>query len=235
LLRCADLTVGHGGRAILPAISLSVDAGEVFAVIGRNGSGKTTFLRTLLGLLPPVGGQVELAPGLPVTYLAQRSTLDELYPLSALDVVRLGALRGLSFFGRRARSAEARSAAALDELGVGELAKRPYRALSEGQKQRVLLARLVASNAALAVLDEPTSAMDSVAERETMELIARLRTEHGMTILVVSHLLPSVVEHADRALLLAPDEQEVALGTPREVLAHPVFQRRYSERPPVHA
>lgn len=230
LFRCQGLRVGIAGRAILPAIDLSISAGEFWAVIGRNGAGKTTWLKTLLGLLPPVAGNVQSARDVRVSYLPQRSGLDDLYPLLAREVVSLGAERRWSFLGLPGGARrKAQAQRALAEVGGQDLAERPFRSLSEGQKQRVLFARLVAGNAEVAILDEPTSAMDRVAEREAFELIRNLQARHGLAVLVVSHYLSIVREFADRALLLDADAEQVVVGTPEQVFEHPAFRRRYGE------
>ena len=228
LFACRGLRVGIAGRAILPAIDLTIKAGQFWAVVGRNGAGKTTWLRTLLGLLPPVDGHVQTAADVRVSYLPQRSGLDDLYPLLAREVVAMGAERGWSFFGGLgAPDRKARVEQALAEVDAAQLAEQPFRRLSEGQKQRVLFARLIAGNAELAILDEPTSAMDKVAEREAFELIRKLQSGHGLSILVVSHYLSIVREFADNAVLLDADAEQVVVGTPAEVFEHPAFRRRY--------
>jgi len=230
LFACQQLRVGAGGRAILPPIELKIRAGEFWAVIGRNGAGKTTWLRTLLGLIPPVGGQVRSASHVRASYLPQRSSMDDLYPLTAREVVSIGAERGWSFLGGvSARQKRDKIEQALGEVGAAELAERPFRRLSEGQKQRVLFARLVAADAELAILDEPTSAMDKIAEREAFELIRALRDRRGLTVLVVSHYLSIVQHFADRAILLDADSQQVVSGTPRDVFEHSAFRARYGD------
>ena len=236
LLRCRALEVGHSGRALLPPIDVEVHTGDFWAVIGRNGSGKTTWVRTVLGLLSPVGGNVELPRrNLRMSYLPQRAAMDELYPLLAREVVRLGVLRDWSFlrpdFGKEPPEVER----SLAEMGVSDLASRPFRQLSEGQKQRVLFARVAASDAELAILDEPTSAMDLVAEREAFGLLDQLRKNHRMAVVIVSHYLGLVRDVADRALLLDRDTPAVVLGTPKEVFSHSAFVARYGDSvPPSH-
>ncbi len=230
LFRCRDLRVGIAGRAILPAIDLSINSGQFWAVIGRNGAGKTTWLRTLLGLLPPVAGRVHTARDVRVAYLPQRSGLDDLYPLLAREVVAMGAERGWSFLGGwGAKARRARVEKALAEVDAAELAELPFRRLSEGQKQRVLFARLIAGDAEVAILDEPTSAMDKVAEREAFELIRKLQAEHGLAVLVVSHYLSIVREFADNAVLLDADAEQVVVGTPTHVFEHAAFRKRYGD------
>lgn len=230
LLSCHGLLVGYQGRAILPPVDLTIRRGELWAVIGRNGAGKTTWLRTLLGLLLPIGGTVRREiRGIRLSYLAQRQTFDDLYPLRVRDVVGMGLERGTSFLMPRRHTVSAEVSRALALVGASELVERPFRQLSEGQKQRVLFARVAASAPDLAVLDEPTSAMDWVAEREALELLQRLRRELGMGLLIVSHYLGLAREFADRALLVDRDLGQLVSGTPREVLEHELFKKRYGE------
>ena len=224
LLRSERLLVGHGGRAILPPIDLTISAGEIWTVLGRNGAGKTTWFRTLLGLARPLGGTIVRArPDLRIAYVPQRTQFDELYPVRVHEVVRMGAERGRSVFGRSRVDVDG-ALAAVDALPLRD---RPFRALSEGQKQRVLLARVCAARAELALLDEPTAAMDVVAEREAFSLLARLRAEHNMAVVVVSHYLDVARELADKALLLDREGQSVVVGTPAQVFDSETFHRAY--------
>jgi zinc transport system ATP-binding protein len=230
LLVCQKLVVGHGAVALLPPIDASLRAGEFWAVVGRNGSGKTSWLRTLLGLLPPVSGRVHAPSGaIRLSYLPQKTALDELYPVLVREVVSMGTERGWSFLGRGPRERALEVDRALAEMGALALANRPFHELSEGQKQRVLLARVAASEAQLAILDEPTSAMDAVAEREAFTLLDGLRKRRGMTVIVVSHYLGLVQKFADRALLLDRDTPAIVTGSVDEVFGHSSFRERYGD------
>jgi zinc transport system ATP-binding protein len=228
VLACNALVIGHGGRGILPPIDLRIRRGEFWAVIGRNGSGKTTWLRTVLGLAEPIRGSVQRAPGLRLSYLPQRNTLDELHPLLVREVVALGAERDWSFLGFRRKVGTEHVRQALSEMGVADLAERAFRQLSEGQKQRVLFARVAASNAELAILDEPTSAMDVIAEREAFGLLDSLRKRQNLAIVVVSHYLGLARSVADRALLLDRDAPAVIVGSCDDVFSNQVFRDRYA-------
>lgn len=225
LFVCEHLLVGYRGP-ILPPIDLTIGRGEFWAVIGRNGSGKSTWFKTMLGLLPAVGGTIRTPSGPPrLTYVPQRHGYDAVWPLSAFDVVALGCERGGSFLRRAPAARMARDA--LEEVGGSDLADRTFRSLSEGQKQRVLLARLLATRAEVAFLDEPTAAMDPVAEREALTLVDRIRRSQGTTVVVVSHELDVVTQFAERVIFFDRLTQQFTAGTPSEVLGHPGFRARY--------
>jgi len=197
--------MGYGRKVILPDVSLEVVPGEVLGVLGPNGAGKTTLLKTLLGLLPPVRGTVTFPAGregVRFGYVPQRQVVDETFPLNAADVVLMGRY-GLLRPGRRpGRDDQAAALSSLEEVGMIEHARRMYRELSGGQKQRVLIARALTGQPTVLVLDEPTTDMDVGSERTIIELIQRLRAEHGLTVLVVSHLLYVVLTLATRMALV---------------------------------
>lgn len=228
VMRCEGLVVGYGGKGLLPPITVSLGKGEFWAVLGRNGSGKTTWFRTMLGLLPAISGAVERAPDARVSYVPQRTGFDELWPLTAAQVVELGTHRGWSFVRRTRARDEVRRALAL--VGASELERRTFRSLSEGQKQRVLLARLAAARPDVAFLDEPTAAMDAVAEREALETLDHIRKEIGVTIAVVSHDLSVARDFAERALFIDRATPVVVTGSVPEVFASPAFHARYGTR-----
>jgi zinc transport system ATP-binding protein len=232
IVACRSLEIGYGGKSILPAIDLTVRQREFWAVIGRNGSGKTSLLRTVLGLIPAAHGSITRKPGLRLSYLPQRSSIDELYPLLAREVVEMGVERGFSFLGFTRKMEIGEITRALDAMGVGDLAERPFRQLSEGQKQRILFARVAASRADLAILDEPTSAMDMIAEREAFGLLDDLRRRQGMTIVIVSHYLGLARSFASHAVLVDRDARAVVVGTGDEVFANRIFRERYADSLP---
>ena len=222
LLSCTHLRIGYGAP-LLPQLDLEIERGEFWVVVGRNGSGKTAWFKTMLGLLPPVSGTVRRAVGVRLGYVAQRRAFDELYPVTVREVVSMGGLRRGSWLGMRRFEVEG----ALDAVGARSLEGRTFRSLSEGQKQRVLLARLIASEADVAFLDEPTAAMDAVAEAEAMALLDKLRAEHDMTVIVVSHHLDLARKRATRALFLDPDQEVVVAGAPEDVFSADAFLSRY--------
>ena len=229
-LRCEALVVGWAGTPLLPSIDLTIDRGVLLTVVGRNGAGKTTWFKTLLGLTPPVSGKVVRAPGLRVAYVPQSSAIDSVLPIRARDVVLWGRLSGWSFLRPLPSKADREACErAIEDASVSDFAHKPYRDLSKGQRQLVLFARMLATDADVSLLDEPTAAMDAVAEREAMERLARLAHEKNKAIIVVSHALEVACQHADRVLHLDRHHDEVFLGTPAEVLSHASFVAHYGE------
>lgn len=234
LLAARELRVGYLGRALLPAIDLELHAGQLWALVGRNGSGKSTALRTLLAFLAPVSGSVSRAPGCNVSYVPQRGDLDAIVPGRVHDFVRGGADSGWSFLsplfpGRQHEHIER----AMRDTETRELADWPFADLSEGQRQRVVLARALASEPRLLVLDEPTSAMDAMAEASIFELLDRLRRDRGLGVLIVSHQVPPLVRRATHALFVDKEAGLVRVGTADEVTRSGEFVARYGDVSPV--
>jgi zinc transport system ATP-binding protein len=231
LLGLRALEVGFGGRALLPPISFEVRPGELWALLGPNGGGKTTLLRTLVGLLPAVGGAVERPVGLAIGYVPQRSSIDPAVPERVIDLVRGGLDRGLSFlspgFRRRHREGVAR---VLAETSLEALAREPFATLSEGQKQRVLLARALVGEPRLLVLDEPTAAMDVAAERAVFALLDRLRRERDLGVVVVGHHLPELLRGATHVVLVDKDDGTALAGPAATVIRSPSFVARFGGR-----
>jgi zinc transport system ATP-binding protein len=227
LLTTEALAVGHNGVAILPTTSVTIAAGELWAVIGPNGAGKSTFVRTLLGLEPPVAGRVERAPGVRLGYVPQQGTLDPIFPISVRDFVLMGRQGPGNVVGHWRPDDRAAAEAALGEAGARELGRRQLRDLSGGQRQRVLMARALAHDADVVILDEPTTALDLASEREVLGLIERLRTRRGAAVVMVTHLVEDGLERADRALLLDRDHAIAFAAAAAEVRASAAFQHLY--------
>jgi len=229
LIRARTLEVGYGGVAILPPLSVDVLRGQLWAVVGPNGAGKSTFVRTLLGLERPVAGGVTLSPGLRLAYVPQQGTLDVIFPVSVRDFVLMGRQGPGGVFGRASAADRALAAAALDEAGAGAFARQQLRDLSGGQRQRVLMARALARDADIVILDEPTNALDLASERDVLALIERLRARRGVgaAVIMVTHLVHDALDRADHALLLDRDHG-VALATlSAEMRDAPAFQHVY--------
>lgn len=228
LLEARELAVGYGRKALLPPLEIAVREGEVWALVGRNGAGKTTLLRTLLGLLPPVHGTVTKAPGATVGYVPQRNEMDLSVPTRVIDLVRTGRDAGFSFlnpfYGVQQWAAVDR---AMEDAGVSGLARQPFATLSEGQKQRVLLARALVSAPKLLVLDEPTSAMDVESERAVFSLLAALKESRSLAVLLISHDIERVLAFATHLVHVDKDLGVARAGDVASVSRSQPFLRQY--------
>ena len=228
LVRVRDADLGYGRRPVLRGVRLEIRGGEFLGIVGPNGAGKTTLLRAILGLLRPIRGEVVLGEGgraLRFGYVPQRETVDVVFPVTAIELVMMGrhAVSGpLRWPGRRDRE---RAGAALEQVGMAAHAERLLRDLSGGQLQRVLIARALALEPEVLVLDEPTNGMDLESEHALMELIARFHARSGMTVVMVSHLLNVVVNYVRSLALLGPSG--ILSGPLEEVLTRENLERLY--------
>ncbi|MDR1220826.1 MAG: metal ABC transporter ATP-binding protein [Treponema sp.] len=205
VLRFDNVSFSYGETKALDAASFHVHQGEFIALVGANGAGKTTALKLTLGLERPQSGSVFLfgetgnTPGIDKAgYVPQQAAYDKAFPVSVEGVVRMGRLRSLS----RKFTDEDRAAVAeaLEQVGLHHLAKRPYNALSGGERRRVSLARALASKPPLLILDEPTANMDAESEARLFHTLGDLK---GIsTILIVTHDRDFVSALVDRALCI---------------------------------
>jgi ABC-type Mn2+/Zn2+ transport system ATPase subunit len=202
LLQLNNVKLGYGSRAVLNDVSFTLHAGDYVAIVGSNGSGKSTLIKSLIGLLKPQSGQVQRSGNLHFGYVPQLQTVDEMFPLAVSDVVLMGRYGRIGALRRPSSSDRDRVQTALEEVGIGHLGQRLYRELSGGQKQRTLIARALVGEPQVLVLDEHTNDLDLVAEKAIMALIDRLHAEHQIAVVMVSHSLNTVANHAHTIGLL---------------------------------
>ena len=220
LLTLDAVTAGYDGRPALDNVTLSVPHGAQVAIVGPNGAGKSTLFKALVGLLPlrtgrvllhgrPPGGQAD-----PIAYVPQREEIDWSFPVTVRDVVMMGRYGRLGWL-RRPREEDRRVVArCLDELGIAELAGRAIGELSGGQQQRVFLARALAQEPHVLLLDEPFTGVDVRAQESLLDLLARLRARQ-ITILVSTHDMQIAAQRFELVALL--NGRLVAYGPPTHV------------------
>lgn len=203
VLEIRNLALGYPGLTLFRGVSLDVERGSSLAVLGANGSGKSTFVKMLLGLMKPLSGKLTWPDGRPaeIGYLAQMTEFDRRFPIRVRDLAAMGAWKGFGLRGRLNKATKARVDAALDAAGVLDLADRSLHTLSGGQLQRALFARVIMQDAPLILLDEPFAAVDQTTEAHLLSLIDQWRDE-GRAVILVVHDLSSVLDHCDNALLL---------------------------------
>jgi ABC-type Mn2+/Zn2+ transport system ATPase subunit len=221
LIEAAGLAAGYEGRPAITAVGFILHAGERMALLGPNGGGKTTLMRTILGQLQPLAGSLEVPVRCATVPQSDRSQLD--YPVSALDVATMGALSRLPWWRRPGRRERAAARRALERVGLGDLAEATFGKLSGGQRQRVLIARSLVQEARVLLLDEPFSGLDRPSAERLEALIAALASEgHGL--LIATHDLKQA-RRWDSVLCL--NRTQVACGAPERVLDLDVVEETY--------
>ncbi len=222
------MAAGYGERVALSAVSLEVKAGELVALVGPNGSGKSTLLKCIVGLLRPSAGEARVAAPR-VAYLPQAEDLRWDLPLTVDDVVLMGMTGRLSLGGRAGPSEDAVVRSALERVLATHLAGRTIDALSGGERQRVLIARALAADPQLYLLDEPTTGVDATTEEELMNVFQQLAAA-GRTVVVATHDLSSVLAHFSRVVCLAG--RVVADGPVALLRDAEVLRATYGGHPP---
>jgi ABC-type Mn2+/Zn2+ transport system ATPase subunit len=214
---------------LLRELSIAIHPGDFVAIVGPNGGGKTTILRALLGTLAPRAGRRTQPAPVRVGYVPQRDHVDALWPLTAAEVAMMGRYPRLRP-GRGPGAADREAVAtALARTGIAALADRRFRTLSGGQRQRTLIARALAAEPELLVLDEPTNGMDPAAELATLDVLDELH-RGGLAVVMVSHRIEAVVNYARRIGLVDWERGLWSVGTLEEVLASGALETLYGRR-----
>ncbi len=237
LVELRDVGFGYGGEPTLAGVDLTVNRGEFLGLIGPNGSGKSTLLNIILGLLRPTSGNVRLfgqdaarfSERWRIGYVPQRlSTFDAQFPATVTEVVGMGRFARLGPLRRPGATDRAAVERALEWADMTAFRDRRIGRLSVGQQQRAFIARALASESELLILDEPTAAVDAATQEEFYHLLERLNREVGLTIILVEHDLAMVAAHVAAIALL--NRRIVFHGTPQEYAARDFLHGIYSEQ-----
>lgn len=227
-LQARHVSVRYGTRAAVEDVSLEAQPGELLAIPGANGSGKSSLLRALAGVQAH-GGSIDWdgqsATAGSIGYMPQDGSLR--VALTAFEVVLLGRMRSLSF---RVGSADLAAAeAAMEEIGVADLARRRIGELSGGQRQMVLLAQVLAGNPSILLLDEPTSALDIAHQLHVLDLLCTVTRRRGLTTIAVLHDLNAAARFADRLAVMHAGRL-VGTGLPRDILCPAMLEPAFRVR-----
>jgi manganese/zinc/iron transport system ATP- binding protein len=232
-LEVHDLTVSYRKKPVLYGIDLVVPPGSLTGIIGPNGAGKSTFVKAVSGILPLDSGWVKIFGGTyrencrRVGYVPQRESVDWDFPVNVRDVVLMGRYGRLRLGQRPGKADREAASACLQQVGMLPYADRQIGNLSGGQRQRVFLARALAQESDLYLMDEPFAGVDAATEEAIVGILRGLKAR-GKTILVVHHDLSTVREYYDRVILL--NMRLVAAGPAGEVFTPELIQKTYGGR-----
>jgi manganese/zinc/iron transport system ATP- binding protein len=230
ILNIHDLSVSYGEKVALKELSLDLPESQIIGVIGPNGSGKTSFLKSILGLIKLESGTVlyrgqEVSKMLDyISYVPQRESIDWNFPASVMDVVLMGRYSKKSLFKRSTTEDRRKAIEAIEKVGLLDVKDRQIGQLSGGQQQRTLVARALSRDADLLLLDEPFAGVDASTENTLLELFKTMSSE-GKSLLIVHHDLYAVKSYFDYILLLK--NELIAQGPVKEVLTQETLAKAY--------
>ena len=215
-LICQNLSIGYEGKAIVQDINLSVHQGDYLCIVGENGSGKSTFMRTLLQLQPPLSGEIILGDGLTrqeIGYLPQQTLIQKDFPASVREIVLSGCQNSCGFRPFYNKKEKMLAEEMMEKMQISHLANHCYRELSGGQQQRVLLARALCATRKILFLDEPVSGLDPKVTEEMYRLVKKINHEENITIVMISHDIKSALTYASHIMEIG---KKLFFGTKEE-------------------
>lgn len=240
MIQCDNLHIGYGSRVVQHDLSFTLETGQLVALLGANGCGKSTLLRTLAGLQPTLGGSYSLTSNsdsglISNSEQSERSKLIALVLTERLsvesatvrDVVAMGRYPYTSFLGTLSAADYRIVDEAMRQVDVAELADTFYNDHSDGEKQRILIAKALAQQTPVILLDEPTAHLDLLSRIKTLNLLRDIAHEQGKTILISTHELDLALRTADRVLLMFPKNEGVLLATPSDIRHTDALRRAF--------
>lgn len=218
IFECKDVTLGYKNKVVAKNLNFKIDQGDYLCVVGENGTGKSTLIKTLLGLIKPLNGEVianvQGKNHKGVGYLPQQTQAQKDFPASVWEVVLSGVLNNdhrCPFYNKKDKAEAEKN---MEKLNILDLKKRCYRELSGGQQQRVLLARALCATDSVLILDEPVTGLDPAASMELYETIKDLNKKENVTIIMVSHDIKNALNYATHILHL--EQEKDFFGTVEE-------------------
>lgn len=218
IFECKDVTLGYENKVVAKNLNFKIDQGDYLCVVGENGTGKSTLIKTSLGLIKPLNGEVianvQGKNHKGVGYLPQQTQAQKDFPASVWEVVLSGVLNNdhrCPFYNKKDKAEAEKN---MEKLNILDLKKRCYRELSGGQQQRVLLARALCATDSVLILDEPVTGLDPAASMELYETIKDLNKKENVTIIMVSHDIKNALNYATHILHL--EQEKDFFGTVEE-------------------
>lgn len=231
ILELVDVSVRYNGRLALDSVSFRLTKGEQVAVVGPNGAGKSTLFKVIAGVLGPAHGEVRVAGHDPcghicIAYVPQRSEVDWNFPVTVADVVLMGRIGKMGLLRRPSRRDRTLARRCLEIVGLSGLADRQIGELSGGQQQRMFIARALAQEAELLLMDEPLTGLDVASQESIFRILDTLRSQ-GVTVMVATHDLNVAAARFDRVMLL--NKRLFGFGAAAEVFSPHWLREAYGE------
>jgi ABC-type Mn2+/Zn2+ transport system ATPase subunit len=237
IIQFEHATFGFPGVVALEDITLRIAEGEFIGVIGPNGSGKTTLCRAILGLLHPLAGTLQIFDcacealrchhRARIGYLPQKGAIDKHFPITVMETVMMGRYGALGLFRRPGPADRELAVNALAQVGMADHHRTPLGQLSGGQQQRVFIARALAQQPQVLLLDEPTTGIDITTQHSVLDLIRRLHRDLGLTVVFITHDINMIRPHVDRLVLLKT--RLYAAAPPADVLKPEILSQVYGK------
>lgn len=204
LIKCDNISLSYDGKTVISDLSVEIEQGQYFCIVGENGSGKSTLLKGILGLKKPSKGTITYGDGLTqneIGYIPQQTNIQRDFPASVYEVVISGCINSMGMKPFYTKKEKNIALSNMERLGISELKRVPYNTLSGGQQQRVLLARALCATKKILLLDEPVAGLDPVVTAELYALVKKIN-DSGITIVMISHDLNGVLNEASHILQL---------------------------------
>ncbi|GJM16937.1 MAG: iron ABC transporter ATP-binding protein [Thermodesulfobacteriota bacterium] len=218
LIKLENVAIGYDNQTFVDSINLSIESNQFWGVLGPNGSGKTTLLKTVLSLIPPLKGQALIQNELVFGYVPQNEKFDPIFPISVYELVLMGRYSRVKPASRLSRVDKEVVEKSIEYAGISHLRDRTFRSLSGGEKQRSLLARSIAGEPDLLVLDEPTASVDMKGELEIMQLVKEIQSQRKLAVIMVSHFINTISEYSDHIILIDKDSNFFEAGEKNKIL-----------------
>ncbi|AWV90024.1 metal ABC transporter ATP-binding protein [Bradymonas sediminis] len=232
-LQVENLTVSYGRGPVVKDVAFALDPGDLVGIVGPNGAGKSSMIKAMVGALTPDTGTIRVGADSGkkatrrITYVPQRGEVDWDFPVTVEDVVTQGRYGKVGLLGRFSKEDRRLVKEAIDLVGIGDLVKRQIGELSGGQQQRVFLARALAQQGDIYLLDEPLVGVDATTESAIVDVLRNLR-DAGKSVMVVHHDLSTAREYFDKVLLM--NKELIAFGPVEEVFTPELLQKTYGGR-----
>lgn len=225
IIKFKNVSIGYGKNPLIQNISLSIHSNDFIGLVGPNGAGKTTFLKVLLGNLKVLSGNI-IKEDLRFGYVPQRDVVQPLLPYTVFDVVMMGRYSLMPALSSPKHSDVIKVLSSLESVGISDLRNSFYNSLSGGQRQRTLIARALAVDPNILILDEPTNGMDTPSHYGLLKLISELHDRQNLTIILVSHLLTDVANYVKKIILI--ENNFFQFGNIEDILSEENLLKAYS-------